>query len=553
MFIAILLVFYVLFPPEIYDSSFSLFYLSSALFFVALSRTISSIKTSILVILGVFFFLFSIHSFFAQPFNFKYEMLVITYVIYVALLSSKYESVFTTYLVKALIFLVLLTAGYALYQYFYGYTAEYLKLLPFKDDFLAGKMLVYLKNKRVTSTFALPTTYSAFLMMALPFLVLALKASHRFMKITASIAIAGCFTASILTKSYFLIPAFIIFLITFLFAGYVSFKRPLFYLLLFIIMIGASLPFIMRKDISRNIMKSQTIDMRTGNWFVAINMLKDHMLWGVGTGNFHIYYPRYMKGTDIETKYAHNLLLQIGAETGIIGLVVGLYGFFFILIRIIHAYKDKRITLEFWAYSTSTLLFMAYSLIDISFYFPSIGFFGIVCISLFVKEYSHLYPEKSESCKDFTGSMKAVSFLFIMIFIGISVVLHYHGTFLEKAIHEATFQNNEKSLAAVQNYIHYFPYDFTAGALMLSLSTSKPSIEEKMMVYETIKTHFTESARLHYLIASSYMQEQLYFDAYIHYCISPLLYPSRPMYTDACSKSQEMIRNLNERYEPKSP
>jgi putative inorganic carbon (HCO3(-)) transporter len=57
----------------------------------------------------------------------------------------------------------------------------------------------------------------------------------------------------------------------------------------------------------------------------AAMMLRDHSLIGVGYGNFEIHYPRYARELALdgrrEERQAHSLYLEVGAETGLIGLV----------------------------------------------------------------------------------------------------------------------------------------------------------------------------------------------------------------------------------------
>ncbi len=65
--------------------------------------------------------------------------------------------------------------------------------------------------------------------------------------------------------------------------------------------------------------------LRAKNFRVAVDMTVDHRWRGVGPGGFGEYYPAYRRAGDNETRYAHNLPLQMTAELGLpLGAIVGI-------------------------------------------------------------------------------------------------------------------------------------------------------------------------------------------------------------------------------------
>lgn len=61
---------------------------------------------------------------------------------------------------------------------------------------------------------------------------------------------------------------------------------------------------------------------RLAHWQAAINMWRDHPWLGVGIGNYPITYPHYaVPRWDDPLGHAHNYYLNVGAETGLLGLL----------------------------------------------------------------------------------------------------------------------------------------------------------------------------------------------------------------------------------------
>jgi hypothetical protein len=59
--------------------------------------------------------------------------------------------------------------------------------------------------------------------------------------------------------------------------------------------------------------------LRAGNFRIAVEMIADHPLVGVGPGGFGEVFPRYRRAGDNETQHVHNLPLELCAEWGIAG------------------------------------------------------------------------------------------------------------------------------------------------------------------------------------------------------------------------------------------
>jgi len=61
---------------------------------------------------------------------------------------------------------------------------------------------------------------------------------------------------------------------------------------------------------------------RLAHWWAAIDMWRDHPWLGVGIGNYPVAYPQYaVPRWDDPLGHAHNYYLNVGAETGLLGLL----------------------------------------------------------------------------------------------------------------------------------------------------------------------------------------------------------------------------------------
>lgn len=60
---------------------------------------------------------------------------------------------------------------------------------------------------------------------------------------------------------------------------------------------------------------------RLSQWHAGLGMFQDNVLIGIGIGNYDYYYPDYaLSNWKVPLGHAHNLYLNIGAETGLLGL-----------------------------------------------------------------------------------------------------------------------------------------------------------------------------------------------------------------------------------------
>jgi O-antigen ligase len=85
-----------------------------------------------------------------------------------------------------------------------------------------------------------------------------------------------------------------------------------------------ALPFLNIPDITRVELTDANFAIleRLAHWRAAEYMWRDHLWLGVGIGNYEAVYPAYAIGRWLDPLgHAHNYLLNLGAETGLIGVI----------------------------------------------------------------------------------------------------------------------------------------------------------------------------------------------------------------------------------------
>jgi len=128
-----------------------------------------------------------------------------------------------------------------------------------------------------------------------------------------------------------------------------------------------------------------TLTGRAKIWKSSILMIKDHPFVGVGPGCFWLEYPKYrQKGELHGIRHSHNDLLELGAETGIIGLCLTLLLAYQIIRQIRNNYKlltsrfEKRI---FRGVSFGLFAFLLQDQVDFHFHIPGLYYYFLALLS----------------------------------------------------------------------------------------------------------------------------------------------------------------------------
>jgi len=132
-----------------------------------------------------------------------------------------------------------------------------------------------------------------------------------------------------------------------------------------------------------------TLSGRKMIWHSTMGMIGDHPLVGVGPGNYWLEYPRYRAPGDFFGEHhAHNDLLQLAAETGVISslIMVSIFGAGFVLWRRRYRHEmskfKRRVSM---GVVFGMLGFILQDQVDFHFYIPGLAFYFLALAALMVR------------------------------------------------------------------------------------------------------------------------------------------------------------------------
>jgi len=279
--------------------------------------------------------------------------------------------------------LSILVSGYGLYQYLWGFDqlADFISRSG-SDAAVTAPLLGRVESHRVFSTLALPGTLWGFLVMAIPFHAALWERAKKYGKHKAvlaavlAISLVMLLAAGFLTRSFGFLAGLLVMTLTWLLLHH----RRMLWNRLTVVLLGLSgagiAIYLMRRGVIEG---ANPVILRFANWISAWSIFSMHPL-GTGLNTFGVMYPRYMLSGANETQFAHNTLLQLLSELGFIGLGTAAV---LILLAVKRWSNSARIRFSELEYIVIALsVWCLHNLIDIDFYFASVGTVGAVLIGV---------------------------------------------------------------------------------------------------------------------------------------------------------------------------
>lgn len=430
-------------------------------------------------------------------------------------------------LLKFTVFASLPAIFYGFYQKFFlfsGYLrkTEELKGLPF---LMKARLVERLKEGRVFSLFSLPTSFCFFLsVISLISLGLALRERKKKEKIFYfSISILSSILM-IFTKSFGgilgLSGGFFIFLFL---MGRRDFRILMIALIISIAVISTI--FYLRVD---TLSTKNPLTLRISNWKIAIKVISEHFLFGVGLNNYTSFSLPFARERAEATKYAHNFFLQFFAETGVLCFVLLLLVLFQWLYKVLKEIGEDPLEASVWGGLFSLLL---YNLIDIGVYFESFGFLTAILLSSVNRNFENFIIQNRKK------------FFFTLIFF-ILLLFPLWTYVTEEFIDVANMSIGNDILYAEKNLKlakKINPFNPKVYSYLSFIESEKGDLQLSLEYIEKSNSLYPYSHSLHFERAKILLKMGRYLEAYFSLREAEKLNPAFIPYRDERKKLEDFL------------
>lgn len=268
--------------------------------------------------------------------------------------------------------LMLSTIGaaiFGIYQYMIGdYSALYDALYPIQEEALKNPPF----EGRITSFLSHYNTFAGYLNMVIPFaIVLSLKARDEFTRVIAQICLVLSGLAMVLTQSRggLLASVAVLVMSAYYLAPTPESRKHWITAILVICLVGGLL---IGMVFTRLAGVDQFTELsRLGIWAGAALIFLSHPVAGIGYGNFKTVLTETVRVPEGFMLDAHNLYMELLAETGILGFVSFVILAFTVMRRGVNMYKNSRGLMDAvigFGVATGVMSVMAHGAVDYLFH-----------------------------------------------------------------------------------------------------------------------------------------------------------------------------------------
>lgn len=311
-----------------------------------------------------------------------------------------------------LIVIACLQAVYGIYQFLYGFERNLKKILAdptLVEPYYFEGLIHAFRTRRIFGSFGNPNLYALFLAMCSPAAFIFFFYSHSlYKKIILSFSILLILVSVLLSASkagLLQISTGLLLSIIFLNLAGRKIKRKFYLWLLGLLILGIALSFVFIKTArkqntaiqnfaNRIVSSVSTAKERVNYYKVAWAIFKNeqYKLLGAGLGSYAILFSKYKPLDSGESKYVHNLFLQILVEQGIIGLLISIFFFATAVIvgerRILNRQQqEKNMNVFLLVYYISIIIFLMDGLTGYGFYYPELYYLFCILLGLIHKDY----------------------------------------------------------------------------------------------------------------------------------------------------------------------
>lgn len=369
------LFFAILMPPEAYPTGKMVVVLSSTFALLALIQDRKVPRSYLLCGIAVFALLL-IHSLWLSVDAYRsIEFLTILWAYYCLLGFFVYAGRGSiNYVAAAVVALSLIVSGYGIYQFFWGFDQISAQLLgsPAAQS-IKDPALAVLSTGRVFSTLALPGTLWGFLLTALP-VHFVLWNRSRALNVILGLSVALLLVTGLMTRSFgFLAGLLVLAIAWLLIRGRQGAWKKVSAVVGICAIAGGAFYFARVTAFG----DGNPAELRFKNWVSAWNVFAVSPA-GTGLNTFGVVYSQYHLPGANETQYAHNTPLQLMAELGYGALLAAAIA----ILALAGRKRGEALQQPMSYILMGVTAWVFHHVIDINFYFPSVGSFGVILVGL---------------------------------------------------------------------------------------------------------------------------------------------------------------------------